>query len=361
MKITFVLERADLSGGVRAVAEFAKELGRRGHDVAVYSAPYPQAGMKDKLRALAGRRDWPGPAGVRPSHLDGSGVRHVVIESSRAIGAADLPDGDVVIATWWRTAQWIAALPPSKGARVHLIQHYETWGGPPEQVDAAWRLPLHRVVVSRWLADIARDKFADANVSLVPYGLDHQQFNAPPRGKQNVPTVGMLYSTTLFKGCDVALKAIEIARQTCGNLKVIALGAGPVDAKHPLPAGAVYMQNPPQDQLKHIYAACDVWLCASHAEGFFMPALEAMACRCPLVSTRVGWPTEAIEDGVNGFLADVADAPALARHLTTVLALPNEQWRQMSDAAYATATPYTWQRAGDLFEAAIIKAAAKAK
>jgi glycosyltransferase involved in cell wall biosynthesis len=358
MQINFILERADLSGGVRAVSEFAKELLRRGHDVTAFSAPYPTAGAREKLRAIAGRRDWPGPAGMRPSHLDGSGVKHIVIESSRAIGAADLPNADAVIATWWRTAQWVAALPPAKGAKLHLIQHYETWGGPAEDVDAVWRLPLHRVVVSRWLADIARDKFGDATASLVPYGLDHAQFHAPPRGKQSVPTIGMLYSTTPFKGCDVAIKAIELARKTCGDLKVIALGVGAPDRKLPLPPGAVYVKNPPQHQLKDIYAACDGWLCASHAEGFYMPALEAMACRCPVISTRVGWPMEAIVDGVNGFLADVGDVAQLARHLAAIANLSNEQWRAMSDAAFTTARPYTWQRAGELFEAAIATAIA---
>ena len=36
--------------------------------------------------------------------------------------------------------------------------------------------------------------------------------HAPPRGKQPVPTVGVMYSHVPFKGCDVALAAFRLAR-----------------------------------------------------------------------------------------------------------------------------------------------------
>jgi glycosyltransferase involved in cell wall biosynthesis len=354
MKINFVLAGADMSGGVRVVAEFAKELQRRGHDVTVFSTPYPQPPLSKKIKNALRALPQPQPGGRRASHLDQSGVRHNMIESDRPISAADLPDADVVMATWWRTAEWVAALPESKGKKFHLIQHYEVWGGPKDRVDVVWRLPIHRIVVTRWLADLARDQFDDPAAALVPYGLDHEQFNAPPRGKNSVPTVGMLYSSTPFKGCDVALGAVGIVQRTLPNLKLIALSAGDLVAELPLPTNSVFERNPPQDKLKEIYAACDVFLCASHSEGFFLPALEAMACRCPVVSTQVGWPMEAIIDGENGYLANVGDRAALAECLIKVLRLSDADWRIMSESAYTTASRYTWEKATDLLEAAFM-------
>jgi glycosyltransferase involved in cell wall biosynthesis len=342
-----------MSGGVRVVAEFARELQCRGHDVTVFSTPYPQPPLSKRIKNVLRALPQPQPGGRRTSHLDQSGVRHVMIESDRAITAADLPDADVVVATWWRTAEWVAALPASKGKKFHLIQHYEVWGGPKDRVDAVWRLPIHRIVVTQWLADLAKKQFGDPNAALVPYGLDHGQFNAPPRGKQANPTVGMLYSSTPFKGCDVALAAIGIVRQSLPNLKLIALGGGDLDPELPLPSNSVFAHNPPQEKLKDVYAACDVFLCASHSEGFFLPALEAMACRCPVVSTRVGWPMEALIDGRNGYLANVGDGAALAAGLIKVLRLSDHAWRIMSEAAYATASRYTWEKATDFLVAAL--------
>ena len=345
-----------MSGGVRAVAEFAAELQRRGHEVTVISAPYPPPAVADQMRSILYRRPWPGRGGKRPSHLDACKIRHIVIDSARPIAETDVPDGDVIIATWWRTAEWVGGFSDRKGIKFHLIQHYETWGGDKDRVDATWRLPLRRIVVSKWLADLARDKFNDDEAILIHYGLDHAQFTAPPRGRQKEPTVGIVYSLTKFKGCDIALRAVELASQTIRGLKLLAFGVVLPVRELPLLAGARYVLNPGQDRLREIYATCDVFLCASHAEGFYLPALEAMACRCPVVSTRVGWPMEGIVDGVNGYLAETGDAAGLAAGMVKTLTLSDEQWKQMSDAAYAAASRYTWQNAGEKIEAVMAQA-----
>jgi glycosyltransferase involved in cell wall biosynthesis len=102
-------------------------------------------------------------------------------------------------------------------------------------------------------------------------------------------------------------------------------------------------------------------MCGSRVEGFHLPPLEAMACRCPVVSTRVGGPLDVIEDGVNGYLVNVNDADALAERLIRVLSLSDEGWTRMSDAAYRTATSYSWDEATSLFERALELAIARAK
>ncbi len=81
-----------------------------------------------------------------------------------------------------------------------------------------------------------------------------------------------------------------------------------------------------------------------------------MACRCPVVSTQVGGPIDIVTDGVNGYLVPVGDVASLAERLVHVLTLPGSTWKEMSDAAYATATSYTWDDATKLFEAALLTA-----
>ncbi len=114
-----------------------------------------------------------------------------------------------------------------------------------------------------------------------------------------------------------------------------------------------YIERPTQNAIKEIYARCDVWLCGSWSEGFHLPPWEAMDCRCPVVSTRVDGSMDIIHDGVNGYLVPVGDFTALANQLVHVLSLPEAEWQAMSEAAYATATQYTWDDAVELFEAAL--------
>lgn len=356
MRITFVLPYAGLAGGIRVVAIYAERLKRRGHDVFVVSTPKRSVRMRRKVKSLLLGRGW--PAGDRePSYFDGIDVPHQVINRWRPVSDVDVPDADVVVATWWETAEWVAALSLCKGAKAILIQGYEVLPGQENpDLDATWRLPFHKIVISRWLAELARDRFGDCDVSHVPNSVDLCQFHAPPRGRQGRPTIGFLYSLSGFKGCDISVRAIEAARRAIPDLQVVAFGARPPDERLPLPAGVEYVLRPPQNEIKDIYARCDVWLCGSRREGFHLPPLEAMACRCPVVSTRVGGPNDIIDDGLNGFLVDVDDSDALAEKLIHVLTLSDSQWRAMSDAAYATATRYTWDDATTLLEGALQRA-----
>ena len=92
---------------------------------------------------------------------------------------------------------------------------------------------------------------------------------------------------------------------------------------------------------------------SSTTEGFFLPAMEAMACRTPVVCTPTGWPAEAIRDGVNGRLVPFDNPGALASAAEWVLRLDESAWRRLSDAAYATVKDATWSRSSALFEAAL--------
>ena len=251
-----------------------------------------------------------------------------------------------------RRPSGVAALTPSKGAKAYFIQHHELLfdGVPKERCAATWRLPMPKITISKWLVDLARDTYGDDDVALVPNSVDTDQFNAPARGKQSVPTVGLLYSTTRFKGCEISLKALAIVRETFPNLRVIAFGAEPVSERLPVPSGTDFHCRPAQAGIKNLYARCDVWLCGSFSEGFHLPPLEAMACRCPVVSTAVGGSIDVIEESVNGHLVAVGDADALADRLIRVLSLSAEQWKQMSDAALRTANSYSWDDAATLME-----------
>src|SRR5205085_9604303 len=141
---------------------------------------------------------------------------------------------------------------------------------------------------------------------------------------------------------DVSLAALDLAKQQISSLRAIAFGAEPVSPKLSLPAWVEYHYLPAQDQIRKLYSKCDVWLCGSRSEGFHLPPLEAMACRCPVVSTKVGGPLDVVRDGVNGYLVPVGDQAGLADRLKKVLRLSADDWRKMSDAAYDTATHYTW-------------------
>src|SRR5206468_12573099 len=135
----------------------------------------------------------------------------------------DVPDADVVIATWWETAEWVAGLAPAKGAKVHFVQDHETWGGTRERVDAVYRLPLAKIVISGWLRDVLRNQYQQEPAALIGNSVDTAKFDVPPRGKQAVPTLGLTYATKQNKGTDISLRAFDLAAKDVPGLKLVVM------------------------------------------------------------------------------------------------------------------------------------------
>jgi glycosyltransferase involved in cell wall biosynthesis len=270
---------------------------------------------------------------------------------------ADLPDADVVIATWWETAEWVANLSPEKGAKAYYVQHYELFNYlPKERVEATYRLPLHKITVANWLVDLLKTRYNDHHISLVPPSVDTKQFYAAKRGKQKSPTIGMMYSGTHWKGTDIALKAISLATERIPDLRLVAFGTGR-DAypDMPLPANAIFEPDPTQQQLREFYAACDAWLFSSRYEAVGLPILEAMACRTPVIGTPAGIGPEMLTNNA-GILVKQEDPADMARAIEQVCRLSESEWQAMSDAAHNKICSYSWDDAAALFEAALYTA-----
>jgi N-acetyl-alpha-D-glucosaminyl L-malate synthase BshA len=63
-----------------------------------------------------------------------------------------------------------------------------------------------------------------------------------------------------------------------------------------------------------ILGCADVLLFPSDTESFGLAPLEAMACEVPVVATKTGGIPEVVTHGVTGYLAEVGDVAAMARH-----------------------------------------------
>lgn len=351
MKITFVLPYAGLAGGIRVVAIYADRLQKRGHEVFVISQPLPKPSLKQRLRHWLRGKTMPLQSSA--SHFDGLNVPHRVLETCRPVDDRDLPDADVVIATWWETAEWVAALSPRKGTKVYFVQHHEIHPYfPVDRVKATYHLPLHKIVIAEWLKTVMAQDYGDTQVSIVPNSVDLDLFTAPQRSRQVIPTVGFMYSTKAWKGTDLAIQAWQLAQKKLPTIQGIAFGSELVSTELPLPEGITYHYKAPQNTLKALYASCDAWLFTSRVEGFGLPILEAMACRTPVIGTPAGAAPELIQPG-GGQIVPHEDPQAMGEAIVDICTQPIEQWQALSEAAYQTASRYSWEEATALFEAAL--------
>jgi glycosyltransferase involved in cell wall biosynthesis len=349
MRITFLMPADDLTGGNRVVGVYAKTLRQRGHEVLVVSNAPDRPSWRERMRALRHGR-WPVlQSGSRPrtGHIALARVPHKTLEQPRPITPDDLPDADVLIATWWETAVWMERMPSSKGRKVHLIQGYEVWtgGDARARVHDALRLPNRKIAISRALAREIQAELSDLDIAVVPNAVDLDQFDAPVRRRGTPPTVGFIYARAPFKGADIAIRACELARRELPELRVLAFGGDEPTADLPLPPGAEFVPSPPQDQLAGLYARCDAWLFASRRDSFGLPILEAMACRTPVIGAPVGAAPELLADG-DGLLVPPESPQAMADAIVALCrTLQPADWQLISQRAYERARRYSWDDA----------------
>ena len=348
MRITFLMPSDNLTGGNRVVAIYAQQLIQCGHEVLVVSCAQDRLGLREKARAVL-KQDWSRLRQhntAKPGHIAQSGIAHKVLERPRAITADDVPDADILIATWWETAVWIHGMPASKGRKVHLIQGYEVWLGShiTAQVHAALQLPNLKIAISSDLKQTIEDKLGPLNITVVPNAVDLTQFTAPLRTRQSVPTVGFVYAVAAIKGADICAQACELARRAIPDLQVVAFGADQPSPEVPLPTGTDYVYRPAQTALKDIYGRCDVWLFGSRLDSFGLPILEAMACRTPVIAVPIGAAPDLLGDGT-GILVPKESPEAMAAAIVAFFGQSAANWLQRSDQAFAKANAYSWQDA----------------
>ncbi|WP_084462223.1 glycosyltransferase family 4 protein [Bradyrhizobium sp. WSM1417] len=352
MRVTFVLPTVEFSGGIRVVSVYARELMKMGHRVCLVSPPPKRRSFWSRLIG-----DKHGESEQARSFLDDEIFDHRVIDRWRPIRDEDVPDSDVVIATWWETAEWVNALSRSKGAKVYFIQHHEVFPYlPVNRCRATYRFPMHKIVIARWLKETMSAEYGDNSADLIPNSVDRSQFFAAPRGKQSVATVGALYSVAPFKGFDLTLRAVAQVRERVPHLRFCVFGSAYPVERLALPSYTEFLHLPSQDDIRRLYSRCDVWVTASRTEGFNLPAMEAMSCATPVVSTRTGWPEEAIVSKWNGILVDVEDVEGLTRGIEWVLSCDESAWMTMSRNAQQTAGEGSWEKSARLFESALMRA-----
>jgi N-acetyl-alpha-D-glucosaminyl L-malate synthase BshA len=74
-----------------------------------------------------------------------------------------------------------------------------------------------------------------------------------------------------------------------------------------------------QDAVEEILSVSDLFIMPSESESFGLAALEAMACKVPVITSNAGGLPELNVNGVTGFMDNVGDIDAMSEHSIYIL------------------------------------------
>ncbi len=155
VNISFVLPKFYVHpiGGYKIVYEYANLLAKKATVSIIFPRPACYNGRADGFANWVKARLWSFKIKVKNRRVISwfaleRNVRLVLVPD---FDPSFMPDADAIFATAWSTAKPVLQLPASKGEKFYFVQSYEIWDGPKEDVDATWRMPLHIVVISKYL------------------------------------------------------------------------------------------------------------------------------------------------------------------------------------------------------------------
>lgn len=332
MRITWLLEVADqLWGGVKKALEDANWLSARGHQVTVLSRSGPPSWMQLQCTF----RQVPDFQGQQ------------------------IPASDVVIGTFWTTVPFAAA--SGKGAPVHYCQGYE--GDNPEnagrrgQIEQVYRLPgVAHVTISPNLTRLLRERF-DIQAREVVYAIDHEvHFAGPARPPHRPVRVALIgpYQVA-WKDIDTGIEACKLAAKAGLSLQLVRVtNTQKAKEECDLPFPVEWHERLAPAAMGEIYRSCDVFLGTScgEEEGFFMPAIEAMACGVPAVLTDIPCFRAYAEGGNYALFVPAKDVAAMAEAMVVASSVTNVR-EQLREFGLQTAARFHQDAHGQALEEAL--------
>lgn len=193
-------------------------------------------------------------------------------------------------------------------------------------------------------------RYANSDSIVIKNGLD-EEFHAESIKNKNVKRDGIFWLGTnnKHKGYNNFIEAMKLVKKVYPDLKIRVLGDGiqSNDMIQAVGTGGSFLS------VREFYTTSDVFICSSLKEGFGLPALEAMACGCPVVTTDTGGCHEYAVDKINAFIVPPNQPRLLADKVIEILKSPTLR-RRFSDAGLITASTFQWGTSDKLFAAAIL-------
>ncbi len=169
---------------------------------------------------------------------------------------------------------------------------------------------------------------------------------APPWPGKTV--IGVVCALRPEKSLDTLVRAF--ARLARADAMLAIVGSGPEETRlkslaAELNLGESCHFEPATSEVADWLSRIDIFVLPSRTEALSNSLMEAMACRCCVVASRVGGNPELVDDGKNGVLFESGNVEKLAAQLATLLDNPERRQQMAAAASAKMAANFTYSHA----------------
>ena len=208
------------------------------------------------------------------------------------------------------------------------------------------------VAVSNGLRSYARETAPDLPIQIIPNAIDLSEFT-PALHRETDGLVRLLYvgRFNAFKNVETLVEAAgKLNQMDVGDFELELVGEGerrPVLERMVSDLGLTRRVHftgwVARDYIADRYRRADIFVTATTWEGMPNTVLEAMACGLPIVGTQASGLHELVRDGVNGYLAPLKDADALAEALAHLIGNGYERRRMGRQSRKLVEREFAWE------------------
>ncbi len=215
-----------------------------------------------------------------------------------------------------------------------------------------WRDADALVAVSNGLRSYAYETTPDLPIEVIPNAIELSVFT-PPRQRQHDGPVRLLFvgRFNAFKNVETLLEAAGCLKERgVDNFELQLVGDGErranlerLTVEKGLTRHVRFLGWVDRAAIVERYRQADLFVTATTWEGMPNTVLEGMACGLPVVATRASGLDQLVQEGVNGYLVNINDAPALADRLTELIDNPHERRRMGKESRRIAEQEFAWE------------------
>ncbi len=287
MKINFLVTALYKSGGMKIIFEYANKLKAKGYDVLLYypMLPYKLDNSKG-IRNVVDRYRWRCYYFRNQKKYLENFYPHIFeIKLVPRLINLFIKDADIVIATEWPTSYSVDRLSSNKGRKFYFVLGFEKWDADMGKVLKSYTLNLKMITTSTYLRHLIYD-YTGTDSKVILNGIDYDKYYNDNKIYNQVNKNILFINYELeSKGTNISIEVLNKIKNKYPNVIINCFG---LKKYHNLPEYINFFENPSESDIIKLYCASDIFLFTSLEEGFALPPAEAMACKCAVVTTKVG-------------------------------------------------------------------------